>query len=115
MQRLCENAIAKGPQWLKDALSQEAVGLTRWAARNNKEGLEQAVAELSRSDASMLWPVWLVPPSRRPIYKAFRRLERGSRGLNRTPIPCCFVCFHSAPLKSGSQEINGNHLTLEAL
>eukprot|EP00435_Cladocopium_sp_Y103_P073914 s6_g45.t1 len=28
MQRLCENAIAKGPQWLKDALSEEVVPST---------------------------------------------------------------------------------------
>ena len=29
-----------------------------------------------RCQASMLWPVWLVPPSRRRIYKALRRPGR---------------------------------------
>eukprot|EP00435_Cladocopium_sp_Y103_P026692 s3009_g6.t1 len=50
--RLCENA--KGPEWLKDALSEEVVVLTRWAARNNKEWLEQAVGGLSRSNLAAL-------------------------------------------------------------
>eukprot|EP00435_Cladocopium_sp_Y103_P012603 s2573_g3.t1 len=50
--RLCENA--KGPEWLKDALSEEVVVLTRWAARKNKEWLEQAVGGLSRSNLAAL-------------------------------------------------------------
>eukprot|EP00435_Cladocopium_sp_Y103_P033476 s1489_g8.t1 len=46
--RLCKNA--KGPEWLKDALSDEVAVLTRWAARNKKEWLKQAVCGLSRSN-----------------------------------------------------------------
>ena len=42
-----------------------------------------------RCQASMLWPVWLVPPSRRRIYKALRRPGR----KNSPESQCVFKGF----------------------
>eukprot|EP00435_Cladocopium_sp_Y103_P025000 s1881_g6.t1 len=48
LHRLCKTA--KSSEWLKDALSDEAVVLTRWAARNNVEWLVHAVHGLPRAN-----------------------------------------------------------------
>eukprot|EP00435_Cladocopium_sp_Y103_P007549 s1837_g2.t1 len=48
VQRLCKDA--KGVSWLEDALKDEVVVLTRWAARNNLQWLEHAVNGLSQTN-----------------------------------------------------------------